>query len=418
MTTRRTLWLLYTAFIVYGGLIPFHFSGDATLVAGRLQQLQITPLLSIGGWHQISISDAAQNVLLYLPFGALGLFSMRRTSRKTWRTVFAIVGLGFALAVVIELLQLFTLDRTTSATDVVFNTAGASLGAAAAWLGQGLLFAGSNRLRAEGMVVPELHPVIAAIVTVFVAWCQPFDVTLDVSTTIGKLRSLQADVWQFTGIRDEGTSIILGVFLATTLASYLSVLGERKPALKAASIAVALVAALETSQLIISSRMTSLCDLAVATLGIGIGIAIWKASTIVLWPRLWLTVITLATALAAGLQMLRPFEFTPAFHTMGLFPFLGYYSHTTFEALSHVVELMLLYFPLGFWLGSSDRSRARKLFWALGVTLLVALPIEYLQGWVVGRYPDITDVGISLCGAWVGVWAAGAGASEPGLVAD
>jgi hypothetical protein len=43
------------------------------------------------------------------------------------------------------------------------------------------------------------------------------------------------------------------------------------------------------------------------------------------------------TVVAGALQMLSPFEIADRFHTMGWFPFLGYYRHTTFETLSHVI---------------------------------------------------------------------------------
>ena len=37
-------------------------------------------------------------------------------------------------------------------------------------------------------------------------------------------------------------------------------------------------------------------------------------------------------------------------------------------------------------------------------TVLIAVPLEYLQGWVAGRYGDITDVGVATLGALGGVW--------------
>jgi len=87
-------------------------------------------------------------------------------------------------------------------------------------------------------------------------------------------------------------------------------------------------------------------------------------------------------------------------------PFLSIYAHTTFDALSHVIELVLLYAPLGFVARTLVAGRRRGLTLALGATFLIALPVEYLQGWIVGRYPDVTDVAISVAGGWVGVWVA------------
>jgi VanZ family protein len=75
---------------------------------------------------------------------------------------------------------------------------------------------------------------------------------------------------------------------------------------------------------------------------------------------------------------------------------------TTFEALSHAIELSLAYFPLGFCLALAAASKRRALIMALALTLAIASPIEYLQGWIVGRYPDVSDVCLSLLGAWAG----------------
>jgi hypothetical protein len=39
------------------------------------------------------------------------------------------------------------------------------------------------------------------------------------------------------------------------------------------------------------------------------------------------------------------------------------------------------------------------------VSLIVAAPVEYGQGWIVGRYPDITDIAMSGVGGLLGAWA-------------
>src|SRR5262249_5285178 len=89
------------------------------------------------------------------------------------------------------------------------------------------------------------------------------------------------------------------------------------------------------------------------------------------------------------------------------------YEHTTFGGLSHAIELMLTYFPLGFVFGWAF-SPKRALGWSLILTFAIATPIEFLQGWIVGRYPDITDIAISVVGAGFGVLAATRGAAGLG----
>ena len=72
-------------------------------------------------------------------------------------------------------------------------------------------------------------------------------------------------------------------------------------------------------------------------------------------------------------------------------------------------ELVLLYLPFGFAVAASVRRRHAAVLMALACTIVVAGSIEYLQGWIVGRYGDVTDVAVSVLGAAAGVWAGGTG---------
>src|SRR5262249_24306725 len=127
----------------------------------------------------------------------------------------------------------------------------------------------------------------------------------------------------------------------------------------------------------------------------------------------WLVLTVFGVAVGAAIQQLSPFQVAPAYRPFGLMPFLSDYAHTTFETLSHVIELVLLYAPLGFiWRRLARAGPPGGLLGALAVTLAIAMPIEYLQGWVVGRYPDVTYIAISLAGAWAGVRVADAVAAN------
>ena len=409
-TVSRALWLLFALFVLYAGTIPFNFSATHDVALARLHALPLDPLISPETGRRVSVPDVVQNVLLFLPFGALGVLAAAGRRGAIARTM-GVTALGLGLSLLVESLQLFTSDRVASVSDLVSNTTGAFVGAVLAWQSRNLFAAGLRRLQAEGLAgVPELRPFAMALLVVAIAFWQPFDVTLDVSTVAAKVRALQVDLWQFNGLRDEGTSVMLSAFLSMTLASYLSVLGEARAGLKAAAIGVVLVVGLEASQVLIGSRTPGLWDAVVAAAGVALGAAFWAAASTIIWPRLWLGVFVAMTIVSAALQMLSPFQMSDHFQTMGWFPFFGYYTHTTFETLSHVVEIGLLYFPLGYWTGSptvaaSEASVWRRWVWGIALALAISGPVEYAQGWVVGRYPDITDVLLSLAGASLGVWA-------------
>jgi VanZ family protein len=78
----------------------------------------------------VSIPDVAVNVLMYVAFGALGVLAMRDTYRRHWlRLVLRLTGLALLFSASNEALQLYTIDRVASLTDIVSAGIGAFGGA-------------------------------------------------------------------------------------------------------------------------------------------------------------------------------------------------------------------------------------------------------------------------------------------------
>lgn len=76
------------------------------------------------------LDDIAINILGFLPFGFIVYFCRRRiTPDERGRAVVWAVCLGATVSLVIELIQVWLPDRTSSATDLFCNTLGAFLGA-------------------------------------------------------------------------------------------------------------------------------------------------------------------------------------------------------------------------------------------------------------------------------------------------
>ena len=201
MTLPRKLWLLLTLFIVYGGTIPFRFTANQVLVREKLSRVTLDVRISPDTGRRISRSDFVQNVLLFVPFGVLGVLADRRTAGSRGARMAVVTGFALILAATIECLQLFTVDRTASLNDVLANTAGALLGAVAvtAWrptstrTRNGL----TDRIDSAASYTCEL-----AAILVLIAWWQPFDASIDVRVIAYKIRLLQRDAWQSTGLRD------------------------------------------------------------------------------------------------------------------------------------------------------------------------------------------------------------------------
>jgi glycopeptide antibiotics resistance protein len=126
LRSRETRFALLTAVVVITILIvclyPFRF-------AVRHGNIEAVSAL-VGSWVRPPFAiDFILNIALYVPLGAFGALSSRR-SRRPWRRVAAVTIGGALLSIAIELTQYFDASRYTSATDVYANGFGTFLGAA------------------------------------------------------------------------------------------------------------------------------------------------------------------------------------------------------------------------------------------------------------------------------------------------
>jgi VanZ family protein len=403
------LWIACALFVFYGGLIPFHFDFDRGAAWDKLAHVSLNPLISPDTGRRVSIPDVVQNILLFLPFGAFGALSLR-ARRSAAMSIVLVVSIAAVTSTLVETLQLFDVDRTTSLSDVCTNILGALFGAIA-----GLAAAAFSRLsllhlRARRLTdVPAFYPMLIAVIVLCVAAWEPFDFTLDVGSLVGKLRALRLDPWQLGTTRDEGVELLQYTLFGLAASFWLRQLGVKSAAAVAAAAGAALAFGLEASQWIIGSRMPGLEDAVVHAVGAIAGSALSRG-----WPHgrsssSWTRALWLLTAIAAAVQLLSPFELAAVRRPIAWMPFENYYERTTFETLSHCFELVLIYFPPGFATAASGRRLRSALLIAVIAALLIAAPLEYLQGWIVGRYGDVTDVALAVSGAAFGVWAGGPG---------
>jgi VanZ family protein len=77
--------------------------------------------------------------------------------------------------------------------------------------------------------------------------------------------------------------------------------------------------------------------------------------------------------------------------------------------VSHSAELLLSYLPLGFGLAVAVRNKVARFATVTTVALTIAVPVESLQRFIGDRFPDVTDIGLSVVGAWLGMWIATTG---------
>jgi VanZ family protein len=110
---------------VYASLQPF--------TGWRMPPDEVFGFLTAPWPRYITTSDIVLNVAAYLPFGAMLFVALRRPAADaaTWLLASLIAGL---LSLLLESVQMFLPARIASNLDLFANTAGAALGALAAWL--------------------------------------------------------------------------------------------------------------------------------------------------------------------------------------------------------------------------------------------------------------------------------------------
>jgi VanZ family protein len=411
LRVRRTLWLLFAAFVVYGTTIPFHFVRRLSTVEEKLHRIVENPMSPVGTPRDWSAPDILQNLLLFVPFGVLGIFAAGPDARSGASRIVVVTGLGAALGLSVEAVQLFTQDRVSSLIDAATDTLGAGLGAVMAHQLQRSMRGALGQMSASGWFrARAFYPVVLATAVVcLLAWV-PFDVTLDIGMILPKVRMLARDVWQYNGLTDEGVAIVQFALLAIAVSEWLAEMGHRKVAMMTAAIVIGAAIGLEASQLIITSRMPSLEDVAVRAVGALIGTSGWAIGRGVLTPRLCFAVLILATGVAAFIHGMNTSEFLS---TQRLYRLLNLrnYRGTIVPAFIFLTERMFIYAPVGFVVARGLGTASRAVAVAVLVAVAIAIPLEGLHAQKVEWSASIMNVAVSLAGAGLGAWAATVGAA-------
>lgn len=402
------LWIGSAIFIVYGTTIPFRFISDRTVVLHHLARVVWNPFVSPDTRHRVPIPDFVGNVLLFAPFGCLGMWALRRP-RVAFVKAALIVATGALLSIAVEAAQLFTVDRISSVADVFANTLGAAAGATAGILLGASAEAFVANAAAAGLAdVTAFYPlVIATLVMLAGAW-EPFDVTLDVGSLMPKLRLFLRDPVQFGVLSDEALALLQHILFASALVVWLKQARVRSSLRIAAAIGIVVALGAESVQLFVAARMPGVWDAVVGVVGVLAGLAagidFWRSRRAPT-PGRWCVGLVTLTAIGVAMQQLSPFQLAHGgFRRFQWIPFLNYYEFTTSQTVSHAAELLLAYIPMGFGLGVALRTPGARFATVTGVALAIAVPVEWLQRFVGDRYPDITDIGLSIAGAWLGLW--------------
>jgi VanZ family protein len=359
--------LLVAALILYGSLYPWQFH-PRDPSQGVLEVL-------VAHWPRtldpFVLRDLIINILLYIPLGAAAYMASARQAGKLRRTLLAAVA-GLVLSTTVELLQLFVAGRVPSLFDIVCNLAGSLVGAFAATAYADAI----ERILRRRTEAWKTAPGSVALLALFAVF-QLYPLFPALSRT-----ALHAKVAAF--LQSHASPVELTRATAEWLAAgiFLEVLFVR-PAPRFVCLALLLPA-----RLLLAGPGVAVADVA----GFAIGFILWVLlpdEAAVRYPLA--ATIFIAELLVYGID---PFhlQVTRSPHSFSWIPFFAML-HMDWQTGGYI--LVRKSFDYGAALSLLHLANVGYLRAAAAVASILAV-MEFLQRWLPGRTPEITDPVLAL----------------------
>lgn len=427
---RRLLWLIalvYTAFVVYGSLVPLEFR--ALPWDEAVAQFAAMPFLEPGMDSRV---DWATNLLLFIPLSFLWMGALTAGAGLARTVLMALMLLPAAIALSfgIEFTQLFFHQRTTSQNDIFAESLGAVVGMLAWWGGGGRFLAWlhswqQNPVRAA--LAERLAWAYLAIVLVYNVL--PLDLTISPVEIFHQWQNGMLNLVPFGRLPADAAyalyELATDVLIWVPLALLWRLDGTRS-AWRAWGMAFGTAALLEFVQLFVYSRVSDVTDLFTAAAGAALGV--WAggrlAARVAPVSQMPARSVWLPFALAAGWAalLLIVFWFPFDFRIDGAFvksrldfvqrvPFEVYYAGTEYRAVTEMLRKTLFFAPLGgllAWGVACQPWRWRAPLFVLAMLVLAGLPavIEGGQLMLPHKIVDLTDWLLAWLGGLAGYAAA------------
>ena len=413
--------LAYTAFPVYGSLVPLRWApADPGQAWARFAALLEGPLTVA------SRPDFAANLLLALPLALLWLAAV--ASRLRLRSAMAIALTAVvvwaacsALAVSLEFAQTFFAGRQPTLSDIVAQSIGAALGVLA-WP----LVPRSFWQRSASPDAAWRRAALVYVIGLVVYALLPLDLTVSRSEIVDKWKSGKVQLLPFATWDAQPVAGLVDFALDATIWALAALLIRRAWSIApgAAGLAlVALAALLELAQILVLSRVVDTTDIVAAAAGVAVATAVrWTGKRRAsvgdpsiarriawVWPLLAaLSIIALQTwpfDFASEPQALRERTLM-----LDMTPFASYATATELYLVTNALRRVAIYggfaLTVAWVLGPWPRSRAGRAAVAAVSAAALATVVEVLQVLLPGRVVDTGDVLIAAAAGLmaVGLW--------------
>ncbi|MHB1054233.1 MAG: VanZ family protein, partial [Thiobacillus sp.] len=273
--SRRLLWLaalVYTAFVIYGSLVPLEFR--AIPLDEAVTQFGAMPFLELGIGSR---ADWVANLLLFIPLSFLwmGALAAGAGRARTMLATLVLIPAAFALSLGIEFTQQFFPQRTVSQNDIFAESLGGVIGVLV-WWGAGRRFLDWLRswqqTHARAALAERLAWVYLAGVLVYNVL--PLDLTISLVEIFHKWRDGMVNLVPFgrlpadaaEALYELATDVLIWVPLAL-----LWRLDGTRSAWRVWGMTLGAAALLEFMQLFVYSRVSDVTDLVTAATGAALG---------------------------------------------------------------------------------------------------------------------------------------------------
>jgi glycopeptide antibiotics resistance protein len=359
------LFLVSLLLVIYGTLFPFSFRADANtggILADFVHSVSVRP----GG------GDMVSNIVLFLPFGFLGMQILLARMPK-FVSILMVFVLGTATSLGIEIAQHFMTTRNTSVYDLGFNALSALIGALVGSVNwQQFITHGGG----HGMRPRSIFPLI--MVTAWAAYrLFPYVPTLDFQRVKDAIKPLLD--FHSLPIADSVRHFGMVIGLALLLQAIMPPLRAR---LALAGLALGVIAA----KPFIIIKVISPAEV----VGTVTAMAVWLTVLSRAHARTRIAVVIFAVTLA--LQGLTPFELRSPPADFSFVPFVGFEQGSMAVNIQSFLEKLFLYGTF-VWLALQAVGSVNL---SLAFVTLFITGIEVSQRYIIGRSPEVTDPMLAL----------------------
>ncbi len=411
------LGMLYGVMLVYASLMPFDF------VLGEHIGHQIHRFWSYWPFNhtaRISGSDVVSNLALYVPLGWLITVRCRLGGVRVYLSLMIAVLICSTVSACVELAQITTLSRTSSAADWLLNTiSGCSGATAGAICGKGLWVGGIQWLRRCWNTRPVDIATLALMGLLSADALAPYIPTILLKQVWHSLKRSHFDIVGGLALHPWHWWVVTRVLVYAVLTMLLAAWGGQKPDLKrwirAAAVAACFALSLELAKPMIVSRTINMANVLTSWSGcfVAVSVGAFFASRVATHRKLGLAIAALLTYLFYLWWIPFNFVWDPELFRKEVpspVELLPFYHYAMGAKLNHVrlfvqsvflqgILVYLLRLRFGWFEGAGTRIALAAIFaGALGLLL------EGGQIFLPSRTPSVTDIYCFALGGVLGAW--------------